>query len=205
MLGKVWAGMIISSFFCALINNKINLLGNAILEGTDQAINIILITSGAIIFWSGIMKIAQDSGFTRAISKLLFPVLRILFPDYAQKNNILDFICINFVSNIMGLNNAATPSGIKAIKFMQNMNEISKKKLLEKNAAIFLIMNMSCIQIAPTFLVALRKSFGSNTPYEILPKMWATSIIFLLTGIILIKIFLKNKNKQKNNIIIYDN
>lgn len=194
MLGKVWAGMIISSFLCALINNKINLLGNAILEGTDQAINIILITSGAIIFWSGIMKIAQDSGFTRAISKLLFPVLRILFPDYAQKNNILDFICINFVSNIMGLNNSATPSGIKAMKAMKaikNTNEISKKNLLEKNAAIFLIMNMSCIQIAPTFLVALRKSFGSNTPYEILPKMWATSIIFLLTGIILIKIFFK--------------
>ena len=187
MIGKIWAIIIISSFVCALINNQINLLGNAILEGTDQAINIIIMTSGAIIFWSGIMKIAQDSHFTSTISKLLFPVLKILFPNCAQKNNILDFICINFVSNIMGLSNAATPSGIKAIK------EMKKENLLEKNIAIFLIMNMSCIQIAPTFLVALRKSFGSNTPYEILPKMWATSIIFLLTGILLIKIFSKNK------------
>lgn len=187
MIGKIWAIIIISSFVCALINNQINLLGNAILEGTDQAINIIIMTSGAIIFWSGIMKIAQDSYFTSAISRLLFPVLKILFPNCAQKNNILDFICINFVSNIMGLSNAATPSGIKAIK------EMKKENLLEKNIAIFLIMNMSCIQIAPTFLVALRKSFGSNTPYEILPKMWATSIIFLLTGILLIKIFSKNK------------
>ena len=190
MIGKIWAIIIISSFVCALINNQINLLGNAILEGTDQAINIIIMTSGAIIFWSGIMKIAQDSYFTSAISRLLFPVLKILFPNCAQKNNILDFICINFVSNIMGLSNAATPSGIKAIK------EMKKENLLEKNIAIFLIMNMSCIQIAPTFLVALRKSFGSNTPYEILPKMWATSIIFLLTGILLIKIFSKN-NKIK--------
>ena len=188
MIGKVWAIIIISSFLCALINNKISELSNAILEGTDQAINIIIMTSGAIIFWSGIMKIAQDSYFTSAISRLLFPVLKILFPNCAQKNNILDFICINFVSNIMGLSNAATPSGIKAIK------EMKKENLLEKNIAIFLIMNMSCIQIAPTFLVALRKSFGSNTPYEILPKMWATSIIFLLTGILLIKIFSKNKN-----------
>ena len=116
MIGKVWAIMIASSFFCAVINNKMNELGNAILEGTDQAINIILMTSGAIIFWSGIMKIAQDSGFTGAISKLLFPILRVLFPNCAKKWNILNPICINFVSNIMGLSNAATPSGIKAMQ-----------------------------------------------------------------------------------------
>lgn len=190
MIGKVWAIMIASSFFCAVINNKMNELGNAILEGTDQAINIILMTSGAIIFWSGIMKIAQDSGFTGAISKLLFPILRVLFPNCAKKWNILNPICINFVSNIMGLSNAATPSGIKA------MQEMKKENLLQTNAAVFLIMNMSCIQIAPTFLVALRKSFGSSTPYEILPKMWATSIVFLLTGILLIKIF-KNEKIDK--------
>ncbi len=187
MIGKVWATMLIASFLCALINNKINELGNAILEGTDQAINIILMTSGAIIFWSGMMKIAQDSGFTGAISRLLFPILQVLFPNCAKKQNILNPICINLVSNIMGLSNAATPSGIKAMK------EMKKEKLLSANTLVFLIMNMSCVQIAPTFLVALRKNFGSNKPYEILPKMWATSIIFLLTGILLIKIFKKNK------------
>ena len=182
MIGKVWSAMIIISFVCSLFTNKLNDLGNAIIEGTNQSLNIVLITAGSIIFWSGIMKIAQNSGFTKAISRLLFPVLKFLFPECANKEKILDSICINIVSNMLGLSNAATPSGIKAIK------EMKKEKISSENISTFLMMNMSCIQFAPTFLVALRKSLGSNNPYIILPKMWISSLVFLITGIFLVKI-----------------
>ncbi len=182
MIGKVWSAMIIISFVCSLFTNKINDLGNAIIEGTNQSLNIVLITAGAIIFWSGIMKIAQNSGFTKAISRLLFPVLKFLFPECANKEKILDSICINIVSNMLGLSNAATPSGIKAIR------EMKKEEISLENISTFLMMNMSCIQLAPTFLVALRKSLGSNSPYIILPKMWISSLVFLITGIFLVKI-----------------
>lgn len=182
MIGKVWSAMIIISFVCSLFTNKLNDLGNAIIEGTNQSLNIILITAGSIIFWSGIMKIAQNSGFTKAISRLLFPVLKFLFPECANKEKILDSICINIVSNMLGLSNAATPSGIKAIK------EMKKEDINSENISTFLMMNMSCIQLAPTFLVTLRKSLGSNNPYIILPKMWISSLVFLITGIFLVKI-----------------
>ena len=182
MIGKVWSAMIIISFVCSLFTNKLNDLGNAIIEGTNQSLNIVLITAGAIIFWSGIMKIAQNSGFTKAISRLLFPVLKFLFPECANKEKILDSICINIVSNMLGLSNAATPSGIKAIR------EMKKEDISSENISTFLMMNMSCIQLAPTFLVALRKSLGSNNPYIILPKMWISSLVFLITGIFLVKI-----------------
>lgn len=182
MIGKVWSAMIIISFICSIFTNKINDLGNAIIEGTNQSLNIVLITAGAIIFWSGIMKIAQNSGFTKAISRLLFPVLKFLFPECANKEKILDSICINIVSNMLGLSNAATPSGIKAIR------EMKKEEISFENISTFLMMNMSCIQLAPSFLVALRKSLGSNNPYIILPKMWISSLVFLITGIFLVKI-----------------
>ena len=182
MIGKVWSAMIIISFICAIFTNKLNDLGNAIIEGTNQSLNIVLITAGSIIFWSGIMKIAQNSGFTKAISKLLFPVLKFLFPECANKEKILDSICINIVSNMLGLSNAATPSGIKAIR------EMKKEEVSFENISTFLMMNMSCIQLAPSFLVALRKSLGSNNPYIILPKMWMSSLVFLMTGIFLVKI-----------------
>ena len=182
MIGKVWSAMIIISFICAIFTNKLNDLGNAIIEGTNQSLNIVLITAGSIIFWSGIMKIAQNSGFTKAISKLLFPVLKFLFPECANKEKILDSICINIVSNMLGLSNAATPSGIKAIR------EMKKEEVSFENISTFLMMNMSCIQLAPSFLVALRKSLGSNNPYIILPKMWMSSLVFLITGIFLVKI-----------------
>jgi spore maturation protein A len=182
MIGKVWSAMIIISFICAIFTNKLNDLGNAIIEGTNQSLNIVLITAGSIIFWSGIMKIAQNSGFTKAISRLLFPVLKFLFPECANKEKILDSICINIVSNMLGLSNAATPSGIKAIR------EMKKEEVSFENISTFLMMNMSCIQLAPSFLVALRKSLGSNNPYIILPKMWMSSLVFLMTGIFLVKI-----------------
>ena len=182
MIGKVWSAMIIISFICSIFTNKINDLGNAIIEGTNQSLNIVLITAGAIIFWSGIMKIAQNSEFTKAISRLLFPVLKFLFPECANKEKILDSICINIVSNMLGLSNAATPSGIKAIR------EMKKEEVSFENISTFLMMNMSCIQLAPSFLVALRKSLGSNNPYIILPKMWMSSLVFLMTGIFLVKI-----------------
>ena len=182
MIGKVWSAMIIISFICAIFTNKLNDLGNAIIEGTNQSLNIVLITAGSIIFWSGIMKIAQNSGFTKAISRLLFPVLKLLFPECANKEKILDSICINIVSNMLGLSNAATPSGIKAIR------EMKKEEVSFENISTFLMMNMSCIQLTPSFLVALRKSLGSNNPYIILPKMWMSSLVFLMTGIFLVKI-----------------
>lgn len=199
MLGKVWSSMIILSFFYAMFTNKINDFSNAILEGTNQGINIILTTSGAIIFWSGIMKIAYKSGLTSTISNILFPLLKFLFPNSFRKKNIVDPMCINLISNMFGLSNAATPSGLKAI------SEMKKENIGFPDMATFVIMNMSSIQLAPTFLVALRKSFGSENPYQFIPKMWISSSIFLLTGIILVKISIQNplkiiNTKQKNNV-----
>lgn len=187
MLGKVWSGMIILSFICAIFTGNMNKLCNASIEGTIKAIEMIIMISGAIIFWSGIMKIAQDGKFTHAMSKLLFPILKFLFPSCSNKSNILNPICINIVSNMLGLGNAATPSGIKAI------NEMKSENLIQENILSFLMINMSCIQLTPTFLVSLRKSFGSTSPYEIVPKMWFSSFMFLLLGVSISKILSRSR------------
>lgn len=190
MLGIIWSFMIILSLLFSLLTNNIGNLCNSSLEGMSKAIEIVITTSGAIIFWSGIMKLAQDGGFTKLMSKILFPILKKIFPNCIDKKNILDPMCINIISNMLGLGNAATPSGIKAIK------EMKKENLLHENLEIFLIMNISCIQLAPTFLVALRKSFGSNNPYDIVFKMWISSFIFLVIGIVLSKILYKIQKKE---------
>ena len=191
MLGKVWSVMIILSFIYAIMAGKIDEICNASIDGATKAIEMIITISGSMIFWSGIMKIAQDSGFTQNASKILFPILKFLFPTCLEKNNILNPICVNIVSNMLGLGNAATPSGIKAI------NEMKSENLLKENILTFLIINLSCIQLTPTFLVSLRKSFGSTSPYEIVPKMWASSFIFLIVGITMSKTFYKDKKISK--------
>lgn len=193
MLGKVWSGMIILSFMCALFTGKIDEVCNASIDGATKAVEMIIMISGSIIFWSGIMKIAQDSNFTYTVSQLLFPILKFLFPTCSKKRNILNPICINIVSNMLGLGNAATPSGIKAI------NEMKSENLLQENILTFLIINLSCIQLTPTFLVSLRKSFGSVSPYEIVPKMWISSFVFLFVGISISKIFYQNRKISKKS------
>lgn len=190
MIGIVWTCIMILSVVCAAFTNRIDILCNAILDGTKQSIDIIIMISGAMIFWSGIMKIAQDSKFTDFISKILSPILKLLFREYSSHKEIMDPICINIVSNLLGLSNAATPSGIKAMRKMKEIN------LIDTYVMRFLMLNISCIQFSPNFLIITRKNFGASNPYDILPKLWICSFVSLFVGMILIIIFSK-KNKRK--------
>ena len=187
MIGIVWAFIMILSVICAIFTNKIDLLCNAILNGARQSIDIVIMISGAMIFWSGIMKIAQDGKFTDFISKILSPILKLLFKEYSGRKEIMDPICINIVSNLLGLSNAATPSGIKAMKKMKEFS------LINTHVMRFLMLNISCIQFSPNFLIITRKNFGSPNPYDILPKLWICSLVSLFIGIILINIFNNRK------------
>lgn len=188
MIGIVWAFMIISSVVCAICTQRIDELCNSIIEGSKQSISIVIMISGAIIFWSGIMKIAQDGKFTNFVIKIFFPILKLLFSEYSHQKEILNPICINIISNLLGLSNAATPSGIKAMKKMNKNNSMNS------NIMKFLLINISCIQLSPNFLIISRKTFGSHNPYEILPKIWICSLVSLIVGISLINIF---SNKVK--------
>lgn len=191
MIGIIWAFMIISSIMCALFNNCANDLCNAIIEGSKQSINIMIIISGSIIFWSGIMKIAQDSKFTKFVSRLFSPILKVLFKDYVDKPDIIEPMCINIVSNLLSLSNAATPSGIETMKKMK------KHGLIESNMMKFLLINISCVQLSPNFLIISRKQFGAQNPYEILPKIWLCSLVYLLIGIFLINVFSKKSKTER--------
>ena len=191
MIGIIWSSMMILSIICAISTNHVNDLCNSILEGSKQSINIIIIISGSIIFWSGMMKIAQDSKFTKFICKLFSPILKLLFKDYIDKPEVIEPMCINIVSNLLSLSNAATPSGIETMKKMK------KNELMDLNIMKFLMINISCIQLSPNFLIISRKQFGAQNPYEVLPKIWMCSLIYLLVGIFLINLFSKRLKTER--------
>ena len=191
MIGIIWFSMIISSIICAIFTNHVNDLCNAILEGSKQSINIIIIISGSIIFWSGMMKIAQDSKFTKFVSKIFSPILKLLFKDYIDKPEIIEPMCINIVSNLLSLSNAATPSGIETMRQMKKFGSI------DTNIMKFLMINISCIQLSPNFLIISRKQFGAQNPYEILPKVWICSLVYLIIGILLINLFSKKLKPER--------
>lgn len=181
MLGILWFGMMIVSVICAFITGKAEALTAAVTEGADKAIQLIISMAGVMSIWSGVMKIAERSGITKGITRLLRPVLKWLMPDYAPDSPAMQAVSANITANILGLGNAATPLGIKAMQEMQRSNHLGDTP--NRSMIIFVVMNTASLQLIPATAAALRKAAGSTDPYSILPYVWMTSFGALMIGL----------------------
>ena len=127
------------------------------------------------------MNIADKSGLSEKISRFLSPVLCRLIPEYEADSPVMKAVCANVTANILGLGNAATPLGIKAVKEMQRLNP--HKDTASRGMIMFIVINTASIQLIPTTTAALRQAAGSSEPYSILPAVWVNSVFALITGI----------------------
>lgn len=189
MLNYIWAFMMLVSVFCATITNRMPALSESILSGAGDAVTLIISMLGMMSFWGGLMKIAEHSGITSLLSKIFSPVLKLLFPEYPVNTPASNAICMNIIANFLGLGNAATPFGIMAMKEMNKINE--KPSTVTPGMAVFVVMNTASLQLIPTFLLVLRQKHRSTSPFGIIPALWITSIVSLIVGISVCKIFEK--------------
>ena len=189
MLGYIWLFMIAASFVCSVINGRTDILAQAVTEGADKAVNLLISMAGVMCLWTGIMRIAEKSGITKGMSKLLSPVLGKLMPDYTSDSKAMQAVCANITANILGLGNAATPFGIRAMKEMQSSNRLHDRP--NASMIMFVVINTASIQLIPATAAALRQAAGSSDPYLILPYVWITSAAALLIGIFFTKFFEK--------------
>ena len=193
MLNYVWPAMILISIFSAIITNRIPELSNAILIGAKDAIDLIISIMGMMCLWTGIMKIAEKSGITQKMSNFFELFTKFIFPECTPKSKASQAICMNITANLLGLGNAATPFGIKA---MQELQKSNKSKKTASNGMIMLtVINTASLQIIPTMLCTLRQKHGSENSMKILPYLWITSICALAVGIIAAKSFEKKKGE----------
>lgn len=183
MMNYIWAILIIIAIVFSIITGKGSEIGNALLSCGEASIKLLLTLAGTISLWSGIMAIADKGGITKALSTLFSPVLKLLFSDYKNDSTVMDAVSTNITANLIGLGNAATPAGLKAISGMYN-----GENKINNSMATFIVMNTSSIQIIPTTIVALRLAKGSTAPMEIAPCIWISSICALLVGIASTKI-----------------
>ncbi|MEE1076451.1 MAG: nucleoside recognition domain-containing protein [Acutalibacteraceae bacterium] len=183
MMNYVWAILILVAIIFAISTGKGSEIGSALLSSGETSVNLLLTLAGTISLWSGVMAIAESSGITKGLSTLFRPVLKLLFKDYKDDNRVMNAVSTNITANLIGLGNAATPAGLKAIASMYN-----GENKINNSMATFIVMNTSSIQIVPTTIVALRLAKGSNAPMEIAPCIWISSICALLVGIASTKI-----------------
>lgn len=185
-MNYIWAFFMILSIICAIITGRVSEVSNAIMQGAQDAVTLVISMLGMMCFWTGLMNIADMGGLTHIISKVLSPVLKKLFPEYDKDSKAMRTICMNITANILGLGNAATPFGIEAMKEMQKNNKT--KDTANNSMVMFVVLNTASLQIIPTLLTILRQKHGAQYPLDVLPAIWITSIVSLVVGIAVAKI-----------------
>ena len=189
MLNIIWPAFIIISVVYALFFGNIENVSNGIFESAESAVELTLTFLGTICLWNGIMKIASQTSLITKICKLLNPFVNFLFPELKENKKAKEDISMNIVANLLGLGNAATPLGLKAMDTLQKEN--LKKDTLSNSMAMFIVLNTASLQIIPTNVIAIRSSLNSSAPTGFIVQVWIATIIAALVGILATKILMK--------------
>lgn len=197
MLNYVWMGMLVVGFITGILNGRLEEVTQAAFTSAGRAVELSIGLLGILCLWSGLMNISEKSGLIRAVAWLAKPLLRLLFPQIANNNRALGAIVMNFAANFLGLGNAATPLGIRAMAELQKVN--GKSDTASDSMCMFLVLNTSMIQLIPTTVIALRSDAGSAAPSEITACVWGASICASLMGIVMVRL-LSGAGRKQNRI-----
>ena len=192
MLNKIWPIMIIISVIFGLFNGRMAEINDAIFASFEDTISMVINFLGIMCFWSGMIKILENTKIQKKIERMLKPIVEKFFGEESEDAKKL--ISLNMVSNMLGIGNAATPVGIEAMKEMDKSNS---KKHLSYGMSMFILLNTLSIQIIPTTIISVRASLGSSKPGAIILPVWITSIVaFLVIMFIGSKIFKKESKDE---------
>lgn len=189
LLNIIWPAFIIISIIYAFFSGNIENVSNGIFESVKSAVELTITFFGTICLWNGIMEIAKQTTLMQKLSKLLTPFIHFLFPEMKQNEQAKQEISMNVVANLLGLGNAATPLGLRAMQTMQKEN--TKKDTLTNSMAMFIVINTASLQLIPTNVIAIRSSLGSNAPSSIILQVWVATIVAAIVGITATKMLIK--------------
>ena len=185
MINYIWGVFIILGITYSIINKDPNLTNNLLTSGKNS-IDMILTILPLMCLWLGITKIAQASSLLTLVSKKLSKVVRIIFPEIPKDHPAIGYISSNIVMNMLGLGNAATPFGIKAMEKLKELNQ--NKDVASRSMITFLVINTSSVTIIPTTVISLRLLHGSIDASEIIPVTILTTFISTFIALILDRI-----------------
>lgn len=179
MINIIWFLILLIGIVVGIVTGKGEIVSKAVVSSTTGSVELIIGLLGMMCLWCGIMKIAEKSGLTDKLANLLRPFLKVVFKEAADSPKAMSSITMNITANMVGLSNAATPFGIKA---MEEMHKISKNKDTASNdMALFLVLNAACIQFLPTTVISIRAAYNSQNPaIIILPAIIATGTAAVL-------------------------
>ncbi|MCD8159458.1 MAG: nucleoside recognition protein [Clostridiales bacterium] len=186
MLNFLWAGMIFLGILTAAFSGNLEAVTNGAIDSAKEAVNVVIVMVGVLSMWTGLMKIGEKSGLIELMAEKIMPFLKFLFPDVPRDHKAMKHIAVNVIANMLGLGWAATPAGLLAMKELQKLNP--EKDKASRAMCIFMVFNMSSLQLVSVNIIAYRSQFNSANPSEIIgPGLFAT-LVSTITGIAVIKI-----------------
>ncbi len=165
MLNFIWLGLIVTSLVVAAFNGRLESISQAAFDGAKSGVTVSFGLLSILAFWMGLMRIAEKAGLLELFARLMAPFVSRLFPDIPKGHPALGLILSNMSANLLGLGNAATPFGLKAMEELQKLNP--NKHQASAAMCTLLAINTASITLIPTTMIAIRYQFGSTNPMEI--------------------------------------
>lgn len=185
LMAYIWLGMVAASVLFGAANGTLSAVSAAVTEGAGAAVTLCIGIAGAICLWSALMEVMRQSGLAAALSRLLRPLLRAIYPKSFSDPACADAVSANFTANLLGLGNAATPAGLRAV---ERMRQLSGSSTVSDEMCRLVVMNTASVQLIPATVAAVRASLGAAAPFDILPCIWITSLCSVSAGLLAAKL-----------------
>ena len=175
MMNYLWGGMLLLGVIYGAFAGTLDGVTEAIINSAKEAVNLVIAIAGITAFWTGIMKIAEQTGLVEKLARRIQPLLRFLFPELKNQEKANYYISLNFLSNFLGLSHASTSSGLLVFQELDRLNGYST--IASKSMCTFLIINVSSLQLLPINMIAYRAQYGSPNPAAIVgPAIFVTGM-----------------------------
>lgn len=191
MVNLVWVAMAVIGIVYAMINGTMEEVNKAVFDGAKDAVTICIGLISVLVFWLGLMKIAEEAGLLKKLVILFMPIVKRLFPEIPKDHPSMGFILSNMMANFFGLGNAATPLGIKAMEQLKELN--GGKDSASRSMVTFLALNTSAITLIPTTVISIRMTYESANPTEIVGVTFIAQVLSMIGAIWIDRYFYRKK------------
>ncbi len=197
MLNYIWFGLMIIAILVGVFNGTLSDVTNAAVDSAKVSVDIALGLIGIMAMWLGIMKIAEKGGLIKILARGIRPLARMIFPEIPDGHPAIGAMMMNITANWLGLGNAATPLGLKAMDELQSINP--SKDTATNSQITFLAINTASITFIPMTIIAVRAELGSANPFEIISTGIFASTCACIAAITASKLLQRLPSMRKNN------
>ncbi|MGY2612362.1 spore maturation protein SpmA [Bacillus pretiosus] len=194
MVNLVWVAMAVIGIVYAMINGTMEAINKAVFDGAKDAVTICIGLISVLVFWLGLMKIAEEAGLLKKLVSLFMPIVKRLFPEIPKDHPSMGFILSNMMANFFGLGNAATPLGIKAMEQLKELN--GGKDSASRSMVTFLALNTSAITLIPTTVISIRMTYESANPTEIVGVTFIAQVLSMIGAIWIDRYFYRRRSRK---------